>query len=118
MGSGNKRKQNDNVRINVPVSKTAATNNRGMGSGGTGDDAIDINQACPLAFRVRVNQQLQSGLKVTLIANEMQVGGETIGKLPDARRQQMIFCTGQGIEYAGKIENEDGTTFVRFEQLR
>lgn len=115
MGSGNKRKTNDRVRINVPAS--ADSTGGGVASGGS--DQVDINQACPLAFIVKLQQQVDNGLKATISGNDILSGEKVIGKLSSARSKQISFCAENGIQYVGKTESDkNGRSQVRFQQVQ
>lgn len=121
MGSGSKRKGNDVVRINTPQVAVGAKIGNGIagGQGANAGEQIDINQACPLAFSVKLKQRLANGIVVTISGDSILVGAEVIGKLSPARSKQINFCMSSGIQYAGKTESDkNGSTRVRFEQIR
>jgi hypothetical protein len=109
MGSGNKRKVNDHVRINVPASTAAV-------AGGNG--GVDINQVCPMAFDVALQRPVDAGLSVSIDdSGNMIASSQTIGKLSAARLKQLATCSIAGIRYEGRTEVSDGNKyFVRFRQ--
>jgi hypothetical protein len=112
MGSGSKRKGNDRVRINVPQSE---------GGGGSGGVAAgggrDINQLCPMIFRVKIAHQLGNGTPVEIRGNELLANGESVGKLPSNRVEQLKVCSASGVNYAATTEvGDDTTTYIKFEQ--
>jgi len=113
MGSGSKRKDNDRVRINVPQS-AGGGGGSGVGSGGT-----DINQLCPMAFRVKIAHQLGNGTTVEIRGNELLANGELIGNLPANRVEQLKVCSENSVNYVATTEvGEDAATYIKFEQSR
>ena len=116
MGSGSKRKSNDHVRVNVPAKAT------GSGGGAAIAEASnqpDINQSCPLAFGVKLKNDVAVGLTVTIVGHDMVVAGAIIGTLPSPRIKQLSFCMSNGIRYTGKTQKDkDKKSYVKFEQVR
>ena len=113
MGGGNKRKENDQVRINRPQ-KTGT----GGGSGGGTGGSRDINKICPPAFNVRieVKRPTPNGMLVVVKENELFVLEELVGKLSAANIVTLTDCAAEGINYIGRVLNEDSKTYARFEQ--
>jgi hypothetical protein len=114
MGSGNKRKSNDVVRINRV--KPAGT---GGGSGGGSPASRDINKVCPPAFDVRITSKHPLTEKTPVITKERElfVLGESVGNLSDEHIRIITECAGEGIHYVGRVFiNDNKKTYARFEQ--
>lgn len=114
MGSGNKRKNNDAVRINRP--QKTAVGSGGSGSGGS--SSRDINKICPPAFDIRIKPELQvpDGTPVIINGEDLFVLNKSVGKLSNAHIKIISECGAEGISYVGHVLNKDNKAYARFEQ--
>lgn len=101
MGSTGSRKPSDTVRIK-PVQQSKSTGNgTGIGGGG-GGNAPDINNLCPIRFRVKLTRQdIGAGLALTLDDNILSATriGE-VGKINSRVMKRLQTCLGMGIDYS------------------
>lgn len=121
MGSGAKRKNNDQVRINPPRSQSSGGNIGGGGGGGEGGKPIDSNNICPVAFHVKLNNQgLIAGLGLEVNANneiELTQTGEVVGKLTRTVLKRIEICAGMGVVYsATTVVDKKGLVYAEFKQ--
>ncbi len=110
MGSGNKRKDNDKVKI----SKVKGT---GGSSGGVRTQYSDA--LCPTAFVVKeiITKEYSSDTIVSLQGNEMYIRNEKIGDLSKKEGETIEKCGEKGIVYRGRIIMDPQKRLrVRFER--
>ena len=114
MGSGNKRKDNDVLRINKPQKSVRD----GTGSGGGSSTPIDINRMCPQAFDVRLKPKrpLPDKTPVTVRGADLFVINERVGKLSENHLKTITECGNEGIRYIGRVLKRDKKSYARFEQ--
>lgn len=101
MGSTGSRKPSDTVRIK-PVQQSKPTS-AGTGiSGGEGGNTPDINNLCPIRFRVKLTRQdIVAGLNLTLDDNILSaVGIGEVGKISSGVIKRLQTCLGMGIHYS------------------
>jgi hypothetical protein len=119
MGGGNKRKDNDVLRVNLPK-KSTGSGGGGTNGGGAGGSTtpIDINQMCPQAFDVGIKSKrpLPDRTPITIKGDELFVINENVGKLPAKYLKIITECGGEGIRYSGRVLNKGEKAYARFEQ--
>jgi len=122
MGSGNKRKDNDVLRVNIPQKRVnnVAGNGNGGALGGSSSIPIDINRMCPAAFDVTINpkQPLPDKSPVAVEGAKLFVVNENVGKLSRSQLKIITECGSEGIRYRGRVLNRDKKSYARFEQIR
>jgi hypothetical protein len=118
MGSGNKRKSNDAVRINLPQKPNRIGGGTGS-SGGSGGSPRDINRVCPPAFKapITLKKPVPDKTDIILKGDEMFIFGQFVGKLSPAHMKIIIDCAGNEIHYAGRVVNQNNNkSYAYFEQ--
>lgn len=103
MGSSSTRKPNDTLRINKPVySKTNTSLVSGVG--GEPNTPPDINNLCPVRFRVKLTQDnLTAGTKLVIDETTRVLttpSGENVGKVTTQTIKRLELCTKLGIVYS------------------
>lgn len=117
MGSSATRKLNDRPVINRPKS----SNDGGGTGGGTGFDPrpVDINNVCPLAFDVKLNDQtVQVGTKLTLDERALRTGaGLVVGQLTALQHKMVQQCAGMGYAYNDvDVIDKKGTRYAEIKR--
>jgi len=104
MGSGTKRKPNDNVLINRPI---------GMGIGGANED---LNIVCPPTFRVKLAtpKPLPEGTHLDLEKETIFYSGQKVGSLTSSQIATVTKCLTLGYRYSGKVVNENNKQYGVF----
>jgi hypothetical protein len=121
MGGGNKRKDNDVLRVNRPQ-KSARNGSGGGGGGGGGSSEFivpkDINRMCPQAFDVGIKPKrpLADKTPITFKGDELFAANEYVGKLSATNLKTITECGNEGIRYSGRVLNRDRKCYARFEQ--
>ncbi len=114
MGGGNKRKDNDVLRVNRPRKSSGG----GGGGGGGSTTPIDINRMCPQAFDVEIKPKrpLPDEAPITVKGDELFVINEYVGKLSASNLKTITECGRNGIRYSGHVLNGGKKSYARFEQ--
>ena len=103
MGSSSTRKRNDTLRINKPANSKI---NTGLvsGVGGEPNTPPDINNLCPVRFRVKLTQDnLTAGTKLVIDETTRVLttpSGENVGKVTTQTIKRLELCTKLGIVYS------------------
>lgn len=103
MGSSSARKRNDTLRINKPANSKI---NTGLvsGVGGGPNMPPDINNLCPVRFRVKLApDNLTAGTKLVLDETTRVLttpSGENVGKVTTQTIKRLELCTKLGIVYS------------------
>lgn len=115
MGSSGERRSSDILRINKPVLTGSGNDN----ISGSPAPMPDINNLCPVRFRVKLAcQDIPEGIPLTLKGNILtaQNMGE-IGKLNTRTTKRLEVCLGLGIAYpAIKTVFDQGVYYAEFSQ--
>jgi hypothetical protein len=98
MGSSTKRKSNDRPVINRPKSNNGAETG---GVSGTRPEPVDINNLCPLAFDVKLDNQLTPvGSKLILEGKLLiSIEGVVVGRLTPLQYELIKKCSLLGYTY-------------------
>jgi len=100
MGSSGERKSSDTLRINKPASATGDGSSIGV-SGGNSAPSPDINNLCPIRFRIKLTRQDVSVGRTLALEGNILVApniGE-VGKLNARVTKRLETCLGLGISY-------------------
>ena len=117
MGSGTKRRQEDNVKI-IPQKPRTLTGAQGGSSGRSQDNQHD--SVCPISFRANLNRQLVLGSHLTLKQDDkiltIQAGSQEVGRLNRAMSKKISTCISFGYRYEGVVKKDNGHQYVEFSQ--
>lgn len=122
MGSSGTRKPNDTLRINKPAAPTNTNGaNLGGGAGGESSTPPDINNLCPIRFRVKLARtDLAPGIALTLDEATHVLttpNGESIGKISTQTIKRIETCAKLSIAYPTIITVVDrGDCYAEFSQ--
>jgi len=113
MGSGERRKGSDILRVNRPQKPFGGSG--GVGGGGA---PVDINRMCPAAFDVAIKpkQRLPELTPVTVKGTERFVVNEYVGRLSEKHLKIITECGAEGIRYIGRVLNRGNKSYARFAQ--
>jgi hypothetical protein len=116
MGSGNKRKGNDVLRVNRPQKPMGSGEGNGHGGSSVSED---INQLCPQAFveTIKPKGSVPNDTRVSIEGRDLFVMDENVGKLSESHLQIITKCGGKGIRYIGRVLNKGTKTYARFQQI-
>lgn len=121
MGSSGTRKPNDTLRINKPAAPN--TNGSGLGGGPGGDSTTppDINNLCPVRFRIRLTRNdLAPGMALALDDTTYTLttlSGEGVGKVSARAIKRLEACAKLSIAYPTIITVVDrGVCYAEFSQ--
>ncbi|MCL1839781.1 hypothetical protein FWF89_02145 [Candidatus Saccharibacteria bacterium] len=103
MGSSSRRKPSDTLRIQNPLNiNTNAIGTKATGGGTGGSPPLDINNACPIKFRVELsNQDVDEGIE--LILDENSLIAPNIGEVDKVSARvvkRLRTCSVLGISYS------------------
>lgn len=121
MGSSGERKPNDTLRINKPV-VVSSQGDGSIVSGGVGGDTTnppDINNICPIRFRVKLTRSdVPAGLDLVVDDNILTAPGVgEVGKLSSRTIKRLEICSGVGIAYTNILSVIDqGVCYAEFSQ--
>ena len=120
MGSSSTRKPNDTSRINKPANPKTNTSLAG-GAGGGPNTPPDINNLCPVRFRIKLTQtNLEMGTK--LVLNETTrvlttLSGENVGKVTARTTKRIESCAKLSIVYSIiTVVVNQGACYAEFSQ--
>ena len=103
MGSSGTRKRNDTLRINKPANPKTNTG-LASGAGGGPNTPPDINNLCPVNFRVKLTQDnLTAGTKLVIDETTRvltTLSGENVGKVTTQTIKRLELCAKLGIVYS------------------
>ena len=120
MGSSSTRKRSDTLRINKPANPKTNTGLAG-GAGGRPNTPPDINNLCPVNFRIKLTQDnLTAGTKLVLDETTRVLttpSGENIGKVTTQTIRRLELCTKLGVAYpAITVVVNQGICYAEFSQ--
>ena len=120
MGSSSTRKPNDISRINKPANPKTNTGLAG-GAGGGPNTPPDINNLCPVRFRVKLTRDnLTAGTKLVLDETTRVLttpSGEDVGKVTTQTIRRLELCTKLGVAYpAITVVVNQGICYAEFSQ--
>ena len=120
MGSSSTRKRSDTLRINKLASPKTNTGLAG-GAGGGSNTPPDINNLCPVRFRVKLTRDnLTAGTKLVLDETTRVLttpGGENVGKVTTQTIRRLELCTKLGVAYpAITVVVNQGICYAEFSQ--
>ena len=120
MGSSSTRKPNDISRINKPANPKTNTGLAG-GAGGGSNTPPDINNLCPVRFRVKLTRDnLTAGTKLVLDETTHVLttpSGENVGKVTTQTIRRLELCTKLGVAYpAITVVVNQGICYAEFSQ--
>lgn len=121
MGSTSTRKPSDTVRIK-PAQQTKSTQGNGeIGIGGSpgGEKVPDINNLCPIRFRVKLTRQnIDANIDLTLDEHTLTASGiGEVGEISTRTAKRLQTCLGLGINYITIITVVDrGICYAEFSQ--
>ncbi|MFZ3009941.1 MAG: hypothetical protein WA030_02900 [Candidatus Microsaccharimonas sp.] len=122
MGSGDKRKTNDKSRVNPPMQaaadNTATISTEVNGPGGGSRTTQDINNLCPVAFKVKVDVDLPVGTELVLEGNHLYTAdGRGAGRISTNNLKRLTACAARGITYeASVVTDKRGNRYAEFAQ--
>ena len=111
MGSGTKRKKNDQPIIRIP--KAAAANI-------PADSAELAADICKVSFDVIIVNKAfaikNATLELVLVNNLylIYLAGAEIGQLTDRQSNMVTRCAELGVKYKGKVVEDKGDVYARF----
>lgn len=119
MGSSGERKPSDTLRISKPVAVSSQGDSIGGGVGGDTAHPPDINNICPVRFRVKLTRQdIPAGLDLTLDDNILTTPSiGKVGKLSSRTIKRLETCSSVGITYTSILSVIDqGVCYAEFSQ--
>ncbi|MES2266840.1 MAG: hypothetical protein V4520_08775 [Bacteroidota bacterium] len=111
MGSGKKRKDNDQVIIRIP---------KAIESNIPADSGEQAAEICKPSFDVVITNKAFTiknvSVELVLIDSRYRVylSGTELAKLTDRQSSMIIKCGELGVKYKGSIVEEKGETYARF----